>query len=136
MFDRFAGIYHAFGCLGRHVEEAIAGGREAEAETRLLGAKYDSLPSLLEKTAAEERGDPVTRYVTFLCGKQLSDTVASRHPAFRHDRRAAFDRLDQSLARIEGLRASLGLEASEAERFLAWYEEHFLMNIRASGRAS
>ena len=50
MFDRFAGIYHAFGCLRRYIDDATEDGRAKEASARLLGAKYDSLPCLLEKT--------------------------------------------------------------------------------------
>ena len=44
LFDRFAGVFHAFGCLRRNIEKALEDGRHDEAEMRLLGAKYDSLP--------------------------------------------------------------------------------------------
>ena len=52
LFDRFAGVFHAFGCLRRHIEQAIEAGRLHEAEARLFGAKYDSLPMLLGKSLA------------------------------------------------------------------------------------
>ena len=83
LFDRYAGIYHAFGCLSRHVETAFDERREAEA--RLLGVKYDSLPSLLEKTLARDDADPIVRYVTLLCAKQLRDDLFGRISALLQD---------------------------------------------------
>ena len=70
LFARFAGIFHAFGALGRHIEAAITEKNPRDAELRLCGAKYDSLPSLLEKTIEDSSWDPVVRYVTFLCAQQ------------------------------------------------------------------
>src|SRR5262249_10288110 len=71
-FDRFAGIFHGFGCLTRAVAAALEGGREPEAVYRLFGRKYDSLGTLLDRVlSAEGREDDVTRYVTLLCARQV-----------------------------------------------------------------
>ena len=86
LFDRFAGIYHAFGCLERAVDTALEDGRDAEAEARLLGAKYDSLPNLLEKTIERPDGDPIIAYVTFLCATQLRRELSRRHREFFRER--------------------------------------------------
>jgi len=132
LFDRFAGIYHAFGCLRRHVAEAIAEGREREAEARLLGAKYDSLPELLRKSLEFEQVDPVIRYVTFLCAKQLREEVGRQHRGFLKERKPQTARLDALLARLPEVRqqvAELGFE--EPDSFLSWYEDAFLAEARS-----
>jgi hypothetical protein len=130
LFDRFAGIYHAFGCLRRHVEEAIAAEREAEADTRLFGKKYDSLPSLLEKTFAQTDGDPIARYVTFLCAQQLRAGLGRRHPAFFRGRRQQAAHLEALLTRLADLRPAAGSVDAE---FLEWFETAFLREVAPAG---
>ena len=99
LFDRFAGVYHAFGCLQRNMEVALQDGRYKEAETRLLGAKYDSLPELLRKFLERDDGDPVLVYVTFLTAKQIRDSLAKHDPKFFRDRRSLTVKLDSLIAR-------------------------------------
>src|SRR5262249_7420069 len=80
LFDRFAGFFHAFGCLERAVRSALSDGRDKEASYRLFGKKYDSLGSLLDRMAADaQSGDPVDRYVIILCAKQLCQEIARDH---------------------------------------------------------
>jgi len=126
LFDRFAGIYHAFGCLRRHAADAIEEGREREAETRLLGAKYDSLPSLLEKSLEKEDEDPIIRYVTFLCARQVRDLLASEYRPFFRARRKRTAHLDALLEQLPRVRAALPVEEIGGADFLDWYEDAFL----------
>lgn len=126
LFDRFAGIYHAFGCLRRHVAEAIEEGREREAEARLLGAKYDSLPSLLEKSLEKEDEDPIIRYVTFLCARQVRDLLAVDFRPFFRARRKRTAHLDDLLEQFPRVRAALPVEEIGGADFLDWYEGAFL----------
>ena len=134
LFDRYAGIYHAFGCLSRHIETAFDERREGEAETRLLGAKYDSLPSLLEKTLARDDADPIVRYVTLLCAKQLRDNVVGRYREFFRARRKGLAALDRQLARLPDLKNALPLpDDDERAGFLDWYESAFLRPARLPG---
>lgn len=130
LFDRFAGIYHAFGCLRRHVDDAIAEGREREAEARLLGAKYDSVPELLRKSLESEQVDPIVRYVTFLCARQLREDVARAHPDFLGERLPQAARLDALLARLPEVRDAVAGALEEPDAFLAWYEEAFVKDAR------
>lgn len=132
LFDRFAGIYHAFGYLRRHIETALEEDRESEAEARLLGAKYDSLPALLEKTLTQKDGDPVTSYVTFLCARQLRDALERRYPSFFRARRIQTARLDGILAQIGELRAAVPLTDEDGAGFLDWYEAMFLREVTPS----
>jgi hypothetical protein len=129
LFDRFAGVFHAFGCLRRHVGEAIEAGRDAEAETRLAGAKYDSLPMLLEKILKREGGDPVINYVTFLCALQLRRSLRKRHRDFFRGRRAALAGLDAQLARLTEVRKMVPMSGSDGRKYLDWFEEMFLKEL-------
>ena len=134
LFDRYAGIYHAFGCLSRHVETAFEERREAEAEARLLGAKYDSLPSLLEKTLARDEADPIVRYVTLLCARQLRDDLVKRHRPFFGTRKKGLAALDRLLARLPDLKDALPLpDDDDRATFLDWYESAFLRPARLPG---
>ncbi|MCP3993473.1 MAG: hypothetical protein GY722_00195 [bacterium] len=130
LFDRFAGIYHSFGCLRRHIDEAIEEGREREAEARLMGARYDSLPSLLQKSLERDDGDPVVRYVTFLCARQLREAVASDHREFLKMRASHAAQLDSLLEQLPKVRQLVGDQRpGELGEFLDWYEPVFLKQL-------
>ena len=81
LFDRFAGVFHAFGCLRRNIEKALEDGRHDEAEMRLLGAKYDSLPELLRKTLEREDGRCSARLRHFPHGKTATGRALQARPA-------------------------------------------------------
>lgn len=136
LFDRFAGLYHAFGCLRSQVEEAIRDDRPMEAELRLLGEKYDSLPNLLRKVRDRETGqssgDPVLAYVTFLAAQQLFEALKEKEPAFFAERVTQTRKLEQLLAALPELRGRMGLEDPDADEFLAWYEQAFLMELETT----
>ena len=126
LFDRFAGIYHAFACLERAVDTALEDGRDNEADARLLGAKYDSLPNLLQKTLDRQEGDSILNYVTFLCARQLRQELSGRHLEFFSQRKEHVQRLDKLLDHLPNLRKSIELDDAHADRFLQWYETEFL----------
>ena len=126
VFDRFAGIYHAFGRLGSHVDDALARGDALEAEARLFGAKYDSLPVLLDRLLERDEADRTTTYVTFLCARQVRDRVRREHRAFWRDCQAVRAKLEERLDRFPEIRAGLLKEDPEREAFLGWYEKAFL----------
>lgn len=126
-FDRFAGLYHAFGRLRETVTTALEESRERDAEARLLGAKYDSLPVLLRRYLESDQADPVLRYVAFLCAKQLWELVRKQYPGFHAEYRLQAAELEELLGHLPHLRATLGLgDDREADEFLDWFERHFL----------
>ena len=135
LFDRFAGIFHAFGCFEQAIDRALEEGRDNEADARLLGAKYDSLPHLLQKTLDRSDGDPILTYVTFLCATQLRRQLSRRHRDFFRERKPHVKHLDELLARLPTLRSSIELDDAHADEFLQWYEDAFLLpasQVRAS----
>jgi len=128
-FDRFAGIFLAFGCLERAVLNALPGNQK-EAAYRLFGQKHDSLPNLLKKVAdqaAEGKGDPTEHYVTMLCARQLFTEVKKAQPEFFAAHRADAPGLEAALAGVEGLRAKLvDQDPVKMPEFLEWFERWFL----------
>ena len=130
LFDRFAGVFHAFGCLRRSIEKALEDERHEEAEMRLLGAKYDSLPELLRKTLEREDGDPVLGYVTFLTARQLRESLDRRKPQFFRDRRSLVRKLDRLIATgLERRGAMFPNDDAQTRAFLDWFEPAFLNDL-------
>jgi len=130
IFDRFAGVYHAFEQLVSHVNEAITAGRESEAKARMFGAKYDSLPQLLEKIIARKDGDDVMTYITFLCARQIRNRVARTYPDFFKTHRKDAMTLNRLLKQIPVIRDRLSPHMADSAEFLDWYEKMFLRMIK------
>ena len=145
LFDQFAGIFHAFSCLEERVRGALSVGNHGEAEYRLLGRQYDSLPALVEKVSRPERvqEDPVIAYLTLLCAIAAMDAIRdSRRQGESDGDTEAF--LDQPLVRLEikklesqwrqslqQARSAIHLnEATADEQFLDWYEKAFFRPVR------
>lgn len=127
VFDRFAGRFHAFECMRRNARTAITSGRSKEAESRLFGEQYDSLPALLDKIGESPTDDPVLVYVTFLCARQVVDGLRDDHPEFWSSHADGARRLEERLARLDSVRRQVPLDRADAERgLLVWYEETFL----------
>lgn len=130
-FDRFAGIFLAFGCLERAVRAALAkGGSRRDAEYRLFGEKYDSLGNLLNrvvKDAAAGKGDLIEQYLMGLCARQLERELRREHPEFWQeyspDVKKLRERIDAALTVRERL---VDRDPKEMPAFLDWFEAWFL----------
>lgn len=132
IFDRFAGIFHAFASLERTVHEALERGNEREATYRLFGKKYDSLGSLLVRIL-EGKGhvDPVDRYVIVLCARQLCAEVKARWPPFWREHAADARELGRLFEVARSIREGLIAKApDEMAPFLDWFDEWFLRRAR------
>jgi hypothetical protein len=127
IFDTFAGIYHSYHALERSVLDSLKANKTKEAEYRLIGKKYDSLPSLIEKLTSEETADSVTVYVTVLCAQQLLRVVKEQAPDFIRQHKVEFRALDTQLKRAARVRDRLDFPSADArEAFLTWFDERFL----------
>lgn len=128
MFDRFAGYFHAFGCLERAVREQLDEERPREAVYRLFGRKYDSLGNLLDRVlSAEDVRDDVDRYVILLCAQQLLRELSKSFPEFWSEHASDVAELDLALQRAKEIRDRL-LERDGASMapFLDWFDRWFL----------
>ena len=135
MFDRFAGVFHAFEQLEEHVRRAFEEGREGEVVYRLFGEKYDSLPQLLDKVVSSDpksegtaaQPDPLLSYVTVLTAESLVRRLRSDedHHAFFARHTEAQRRLDERFQTGRMLREKLKVGA-DADTFLRWFEKWFM----------
>ncbi len=131
LFDRFAGLYHAFEHLRRSLHESLDAGEPRLAESRLFGEKYDSLPVLLRKTRERAGADPVSAYSTLLAAQQLVGEVRKSYPEFWKTHRVEAQRLQAALEELGPVRDLLLTDAEDRAEFLAWYEQLFLERAAA-----
>jgi hypothetical protein len=137
VFDRFAGIFHAFHCLEVAVMEGLGAGNERDAESRLFGRQIDSLGFLLERVLApDERHDDVDRYVMLLCARQVCLEVKRAHGEFWKVHRSDVDELEGMIASGASIRAGIvergGVDMGE---FLTWFDTWFLRRAKKTPTA-
>jgi hypothetical protein len=136
LFDRFAGFFHAFGALRRHVDEAIEEKRTKDAFYRLFGNKYDSLSTLLgQLSSAHDERDNVDRYVIVLCATQLLKQLKSQFPGFWDENAQQAKALEREIAGLsKTIRQSLIAETSSSmKEFLEWFDKWFLELAQPAG---
>jgi len=136
LFDRFAGFFHAFGALRRHVDEAIEEKRTKDAFYRLFGNKYDSLSTLLgQLSSVHDERDNVDRYVIVLCATQLLKQLKSQFPGFWDENAQQAKALEREIAGLsKTIRQSLIAETSSSmKEFLEWFDKWFLELAQPAG---
>jgi hypothetical protein len=140
LFDRFAGIFHAFSCLEEHVLEALKRGAEKEARYRLLGETYDSLPTLVRQANKSADKDPIAGYVTLLCARQVFGRLRSQLKTLGIEtslltdskvRKACDAYEDEWQKDCKGMKGKIALDDTvDNEKFFAWYEDAFRKPVR------
>lgn len=129
LFDRFAGIFHAFACLEDRVREALRTNRTREADYRLFGKKYDSLGTLLERVVEDVRtgtGDRVEQYLVTMCARQLVRELGRAYPEYWSERSDDIRMMDGLLAEASGVRTAIAAAHAEMPAFLDWFDKWFL----------
>ena len=126
VFDRFAGVFHAFERLRRWINKRLDEQRETEVTARLFGEKYDSLPVLLRKILERTTRDAVVAYVTLLNAKQVAVRVKREWPNYWAAHRDDGRKLECLLSEVENIRSELKLADPDREEFLTWFEEMFV----------
>jgi hypothetical protein len=132
IFERFAGVFHAFECVRDGVNKALQNDNEKEALYRLFGTKHDSLGCLLERVRDEADRDLVDRYVITLCARQLCSELKRTWAEFWRSYSAEANELEVSLDSLgDTLREQLVANDPEGMReFLPWFEQRFLARAR------
>lgn len=134
LFDRFAGIFHAFSCLEERVRQSLEVEKTREADYRLFGKKYDSLGSLLGSVVADiknGRGDRVEQYVLALCAKQVLRELEDAYPKYWAEHESDVKELQAQLTLLMRTRDGLATASAEMPRFLEWFEMWFLRRADA-----
>lgn len=133
VFDRVAGVFHAFECQYRRLSTGLGKGETKDARATLFGAKYDSLPVLLKRIADDPQRDAVMAYLTFLCARQLLARIERDHPTFLSQLRGDsgadsgvdMAHLTTALDQLGALRDALMPDDDSRGPFLEWFEEMF-----------
>lgn len=134
LFDRFAGVFHAFECLRERVRDALDASNPREADYRLFGRKYDSLGSLLDRVLSEAttgKGDAVEHYLVTLCAEQLLRETRRDFPDYWRDHREDAERLSTQLSGAAAIRQTLAASQAEMPAFLDWFDGWFLKRAEA-----
>lgn len=132
LFDRFAGFFHAFGCLERAVRKSLDEGQPKQASYRLFGRKYDSLGTLLDRiTAQRETLDAVDGYVILMCCKQLCTEIGKDHPEYWSEQAESAKKLLGRFTELESVRDRLLKEnGDDFVEFLSWFDKWFLKRAK------
>lgn len=132
MFDKFAGIFHAFGCLADHLSRALGeDSRPKEAHHYLFGEKFDSLSSLIEKLGGAEQEDLVNCYVSVLCAQEVVDGIQKEFPDFFSENRDRFRALRLRLEIASEMRQRLKSQVTgDSEAFIEWFEKVFKQAVQ------
>ena len=134
LFDRFAGMFHAFSAHEGRIVESLRAGNTKEATYRLFGKKHDSLGRLLDgvlRDATAGVGDRVEQYLATLCTKQLMKEVAREFADYWSEHRADVKDLNDALSKAGGLRAAIAAGSDEMPGFLDWFDRWFLIRAEA-----
>ncbi|MCB9479344.1 MAG: hypothetical protein H6684_09385 [Deltaproteobacteria bacterium] len=137
LFDRFAGIFHAFGCLENEIKKALDDANTKRIRYLVFGLKYDSLASLIDKILdldQKDEGDPIEHYVGLLCAQQLVQECQKHHVSFWQNHSDDVQRLHLRLAAVNQLRDRLlGRNSQDPEmvKFLDWFESWFVQRAQA-----
>ena len=128
VFDRFAGFFHAFGCLERAVRAALAVDNFKEATYRLFGRKYDSLGNLLDRVVEEQgSSDVVDNYVIVMCARQMCLEVSGDYPDYWSEHVADAQALEERFSSLMTMRTRLIADNPDGfEDFLTWFDRWFL----------
>ena len=126
MFDTFSGILHGFLILKTRLRDALAAEQDAAVEAWLLGARHDSVGTLLDKVLEETDGDAVRHVVFALCTTELLALAESLRPALLADRPGPVAALRDRVARLEAAWERINDGATPAETpgtFRRWFEQ-------------
>ena len=85
----------------------------------MFGAKYDSLPELLQKTL-DHNDDPVMRYIMFLCAKQIAERIRRHSSEFWKNHQKERARLESLMTQLPALADALPLDDTDRTEFLDW----------------
>ena len=135
MFDKFAGVFHAFACMRQRVEELAVARRTHDAAIQVYGQNFDSPRSALELSLSEPEPDLALAYVTFACAEELHRGLRQRHPGVVDVSPHLVQSFEQLLKKRDAIRRQLvdaepDGDGPELEKFLRWFDRHFTRGTR------
>ena len=133
IFERCAGVFHAFAQLAARIFEALNEERPRQAAALMFGERFDSLGTVLERVLKGEEAataghdmNEVDRYLVLLCALQLCDKVRQDAPDFWNEYRTQAEVVLKRLQERTSLRTTLCANDPEMPAFMDWFDRWFL----------
>jgi hypothetical protein len=136
MFERCAGIFHAFSAFEAKLDAAISENHSQQAAALLFGERFDSLPTVLSRvlrehvevgSADDDRLDDVDRYLVLMCAEQICRAARSKHEEFWAGYLTQARALEERVGERQSIRQRLADTAPPAmPGFLDWFDKWFL----------
>jgi hypothetical protein len=134
IFERCAGVFHAFAQLEERVCMALDENRPRQAAALMFGERFDSLPTVLDRVLTGEDGaggaqelSAVDRYLVLMCAVQLCKRVRELAAGFwgEYSQQAAsvVTKLNQRAVLREQLCES---DPGQMPAFMDWFDTWFL----------
>lgn len=127
MFDRFAGVFHAFSSLRRRVDAAIEANRPRRAGLAVYAEQFDSPFHVLRLVRDQAEQDLPLAYVTYSSARLLDRYVRRSYPELATEFKVQRAQLLNELTFESEIRRRLVETASDdaMEAFLDWFDKHF-----------
>lgn len=137
IFERCAGIFHAFAQLEARIFDALKESRPRQAAALMFGERFDSLGTVLDRVlkghdvaGAGQDMTEVDRYLVLLCALQLCDKVRQQAPEFWSEYSTQASAILQRLAERTALRTFLcAQDPVEMPAFMNWFDKWFLKRV-------
>ena len=127
MFERFAGVFHAFSSLRTRIDASVAGGLPRQAGLAMYAEQFDSPLHVLRLVQSHADEDLPLAYVTYGSARLLDAYVAVNHPELVEQFARARTLLRRELDFEAEIRRRLIEEADQDDMagFLDWFDQHF-----------
>jgi hypothetical protein len=143
IFERCAGVFHAFAQLEGRIFDALTSKRPSQAAALMFGERFDSLGTVLDRVlkgedsaAVGQEMTDVDRYLVLLCAVQLCDKVRLTTPEFWDDYAAQAASIQRRLVQRDSLRSSLCThDAAEMPLFMDWFDKWFVKQAQPMEQA-
>ena len=133
MFNRFAGVFHAFTSLRRRIDDAAAEGAVRRAGRLMYARHFDSPFNALRLVRDRSEDDLALAYVTYASARLMDRHVHKHYPEVAASFHLERQQLRQELRFEKELRIRL-IETSEdtdMASFLDWFDKQFATEVTA-----
>lgn len=142
IFERCAGVFHAFAQLESRVCDALDESRSRQAAALMFGERFDSLPTVLDRVLKGEDGaggaqelSAVDRYLVMMCAVQLCDRVRGLAQDFWKEYSRQAEAVSAKLAQRAVIRDQLcESDPGQMPAFMDWFDAWFLKRAEPVGQ--
>jgi hypothetical protein len=133
MFDRFAGVFHAFASLRTRIDAAMDAGHARRAGMAIYAEKFDAPVNVLRIMRSDAELDDVHAYVAWGCARLLDHYVQRRYPELATTFAQGRRRLAEELTYEAEMRDRLVRTSADPDMsgFLDWFDRHFNSEVTA-----